>query len=85
MRRAVITGMGIVSPLGNDLQATLASLKSTTSGITYQPEYEEMGLRSHIAGSIDIDHRCLYRSKAKAIYGRRGRLFLHCNARGDQR
>ena len=55
MRRAVITGMGIVSPLGNDLQATLASLKSTTSGITYQPEYEEMGLRSHIAGSIDID------------------------------
>ena len=54
MRRAVITGMGIVSPLGNDL-ATLASLKSTTSGITHRPEYEEMGLRSHIAGSINID------------------------------
>ena len=42
MRRAVITGMGIVSPLGNDLQATLASLKSTTSGIA-RLEYEEMG------------------------------------------
>ena len=69
MRRAVITGMGIVSPLGNDLQATLASLKSTTSGITYQPEYEEMGLRSHIAGSIDIDQDAFIDRKLKRFMG----------------
>jgi len=69
MRRAVITGMGIVSPLGNDLQATLASLKSTASGITYQPEYEEMGLRSHIAGSIDIDQDAFIDRKLKRFMG----------------
>ncbi len=45
MRRVVITGFGIVSSLG-------ASLKSGQSGITYQPEYAAMGLRSHVAGSI---------------------------------
>ena len=56
-------------PLGNDLQATLASLKSTTSGITYQPEYEEMGLRSHIAGSIDIDQDAFIDRKLKRFMG----------------
>ncbi len=55
MNRAVITGMGVVSPLGNDLTQVLDSLKNTRSGIRYQESYEEMGLRSHIAGSIDID------------------------------
>ena len=69
MRRAVITGMGIVSPLGNDLQATLASLKSTTSGITYQPAYEEMGLRSLIAGSIKIDQDAFIDRKLKRFMG----------------
>lgn len=52
MRRVVITGMGIVSSLGNNKNEVLASLKSGTSGITYQPEYAERGLRSHVAGSI---------------------------------
>ena len=69
MRRAVITGMGIVSPLGNDLETTLASLKSTTSGITYRPEYEEMGLRSHIAGSINIDQDAFIDRKLKRFMG----------------
>ncbi len=55
MNRAVITGMGVVSPLGNDLIQVLDSLKNTRSGIRYQESYEEMGLRSRIAGSIDID------------------------------
>ena len=55
MNRAVITGMGVVSPLGNDLTQVLDSLKNTRSGIKYQESYEEMGLRSRIAGSIDID------------------------------
>ncbi|ADI29479.1 beta-ketoacyl-ACP synthase I [Methylotenera versatilis] len=52
MRRVVITGMGIVSSLGNNKTEVLESLKSGKSGITYQPEYAEMGLRSHVAGSI---------------------------------
>ena len=55
MRRAVITGLGLVSPLGNNAQETLNSLRETKSGIKYQEAYEEMGLRSLIAGSIDID------------------------------
>ena len=52
MRRVVITGFGIVSSLGNNKAEVLASLKAGKSGITYQPEYAEMGLRSHVAGSV---------------------------------
>ena len=52
MRRVVITGFGIVSSLGNNKSEVLASLKTGQSGITYQPEYAAMGLRSHVAGSI---------------------------------
>lgn len=52
MRRVVITGMGIVSSLGNNKEEVLASLKAGKSGISYQPEYAERGLRSHVAGSI---------------------------------
>ena len=57
MKRAVITGMGIVSPLGNNLSETLESLRETRSGIKFQEVYAEMGLRSQIAGSIDIDFK----------------------------
>ena len=52
MRRVVITGFGIVSSLGNNKAEVLASLKAGKSGITYQPEYAEKGLRSQVAGSI---------------------------------
>jgi 3-oxoacyl-[acyl-carrier-protein] synthase-1 len=52
MRRVVITGMGIVSSLGNNKAEVLDSLRHGRSGITYQPEYAERGLRSHVAGSI---------------------------------
>ena len=52
MRRVVITGMGIVSSLGNNKTEVLDSLRHGRSGITYQPEYAQMGLRSHVAGSI---------------------------------
>lgn len=55
MRRVVITGMGIVSPIGNSAQEVAASLKAGKSGITYQPEYAELGFRSQIAGVPDID------------------------------
>jgi 3-oxoacyl-[acyl-carrier-protein] synthase-1 len=52
MRRVVVTGFGIVSSLGNNKSEVLESLREGRSGITYQPEYAEMGLRSHVAGSI---------------------------------
>ena len=55
MKRAVITGMGLVSPLGNNLAETLNALKEMQSGIRLQEEYQERGLRSHVAGSIHID------------------------------
>ena len=69
MKRAVITGMGIVSPLGNSVPETLAALQATRSGIQYQPLYEEMGLRSHIAGSIEIDQEALIDRKLRRFMG----------------
>lgn len=55
MKRVVVTGMGIVSCLGNDKTAVLDALRAGRSGIKFQEAYKEMGLRSHVAGSIDIN------------------------------
>jgi len=55
MKRVVITGLGIVSCLGNDKEAVTESLRNGKSGIRFQEEYKKMGMRSHVAGSIDID------------------------------
>lgn len=55
MRRVVVTGLGIVSCLGNDKESVLTSLKEGRSGIRFQESYQDMGFRSQIAGSIDID------------------------------
>lgn len=52
MRRVVVTGLGIVSSLGNNKSEVLDSLREGRSGITYQPEYGERGLRSNVAGAI---------------------------------
>jgi 3-oxoacyl-[acyl-carrier-protein] synthase-1 len=55
MKRVVVTGLGIVSCLGNDQQAVLESLREGRSGISFNQEYQDMGFRSHIAGSPSID------------------------------
>jgi 3-oxoacyl-[acyl-carrier-protein] synthase-1 len=55
MRRVVITGMGIVSCLGNNKEEVLASLQAQKSGIQFVSDYKDQGLRSHIAGRPDID------------------------------
>lgn len=55
MRRVVITGMGIVSCLGNDLATVTAALKAGQSGIRFNEEYKERGLRSHVSGIPEID------------------------------
>ena len=57
MRRVVITGMGIVSPLGDTLEDVLSSLVEGRSGISYRPEYEEYNLRSRVGGFTRIDIR----------------------------
>ena len=55
MRRVVVTGIGIVSCLGNDRDTVLDSLREGRSGIKHNSSYEEIGMRSHISGSVDID------------------------------
>ena len=55
MRRVVVTGMGIVSCLGNSQSSVTESLREGRSGITFNETYREMGLRSQVSGSVDID------------------------------
>ncbi|KPX46246.1 3-oxoacyl- synthase I [Pseudomonas syringae pv. helianthi] len=55
MRRVVITGLGIVSCLGNDKETVTANLRANRPGIRFNPEYAEMGLRSQVSGSIDLN------------------------------
>jgi len=59
LRRVVITGLGIVSSLGNNQDEVKQSLHQGKSGITFQPEYAQHGLRSQIAGSININYEDL--------------------------
>ena len=71
MRRAVITGMGIVSCLGNNAGEVLTSLKEGRSGIRFNQSYVDFGMRSHISGSVQLDtteliDRKLYRFMGKA-------------------
>ncbi|MEJ6746506.1 MAG: beta-ketoacyl-ACP synthase I [Yoonia sp.] len=55
MRRVVITGLGIVSPIGNNADEVLTSLKAGKSGIEASPEMAEHGFRSQIAGTVKLD------------------------------
>ena len=55
MKRVVVTGMGIVSSLGNNIKEVLASLQALQSGIKFSPVYQEMGLRSLVEGTVNID------------------------------
>ena len=55
MKNVVVTGMGIISCIGSGLNEVLSSLKNGKSGIKPNPTYKEMGFRSHVSGSIDIN------------------------------
>ena len=55
MRRVVVTGLGIVSSIGNNKQEVIDSLRQGRSGITFCDTYAQMGFRSHVHGSINID------------------------------
>ena len=55
MRRAVITGLGIVSSIGNDKQEVTDSLRAGRSGITFSQQFADMGLRSQVWGDLKIE------------------------------
>lgn len=55
MKRAVITGTGIVSSIGNNQQEVLASLREGRSGITFSEEFKDSGMRSHVWGNVKLD------------------------------
>lgn len=69
MKRAVVTGMGIVSCLGNDTTAVATSLRQGRSGIRYRDAYAEMGLRSRIAGAVDLELEQHVERKARRFMG----------------
>jgi len=64
MKRAVITGLGIVTSIGNNQAEVLASLKAGRSGITFAQEFADLGLRSQVWGNIKLDPSELIDRKA---------------------
>lgn len=57
MKRVVVTGIGITSCIGLDTDTVTESLKLGRSGISFQQGYADLGFRSHVAGTIDIDFK----------------------------
>ena len=55
MRRVVVTGMGIVSSIGNNTQEVLASLREAKSGVVFADKYAELGFRCHVHGAPTLD------------------------------
>ena len=54
MKRVVVTGLGIVSPIGNNAAEVTQSLKDGRSGIEFVPQYKELGFRSQVAGTLKL-------------------------------
>lgn len=69
MRRVVVTGMGIVSSIGNNTQEVTASLREAKSGITAAETYREMGFRSQVEGSLKIDLDAAVDRRARRFMG----------------
>jgi 3-oxoacyl-[acyl-carrier-protein] synthase-1 len=55
MKRVVVTGMGIVSSIGNNTQEVLASLREAKSGIVRAEKYAELGFRCQVHGAPTLD------------------------------
>ena len=55
MKRVVVTGLGIVSPIGNNAAEVTQSLKDGKSGIEFVPQYKELGFRSQVAGTLKLN------------------------------
>ena len=69
MRRVVVTGLGVVSSIGNNKDEVVESLRHGRSGIVFVEEYRELGFRSHVHGSIDIDLNEAVDRKLKRFMG----------------
>lgn len=69
MRRVVVTGMGIVSCIGNNTQEVLSSLREGKSGITFAPEHAEHGFESQVYGKPNIDVTALVDRRAMRFHG----------------
>jgi 3-oxoacyl-[acyl-carrier-protein] synthase-1 len=69
MRRVVVTGMGVVSPIGNSTQEVVASLREAKSGITASPEHAEHGFKSRVQGKPVIDLDASIDRRAKRFMG----------------
>ncbi|MGD8577083.1 MAG: beta-ketoacyl synthase N-terminal-like domain-containing protein, partial [Thiohalophilus sp.] len=69
LRRVAITGIGIVSSIGNNRQEVIDSLREGRSGIRFNPEYAELGFRSQIDGPIDLNLDELIDRKLKRFMG----------------
>jgi 3-oxoacyl-[acyl-carrier-protein] synthase I len=69
MRRVAVTGMGIVSPIGNTTQEVVASLREAKSGITFAAKQQEMGFKSQVAGAPVIDLDAMIDRRAKRFMG----------------
>ncbi|MEW5684048.1 MAG: beta-ketoacyl-ACP synthase I [Pseudomonadota bacterium] len=76
MRRVVVTGMGIVSSIGNNTNEVLASLREAKSGISSAPEYAELGFRSQVQARPDIDWESMVDRRA-ARFLAQGTAFGH--------
>jgi 3-oxoacyl-[acyl-carrier-protein] synthase-1 len=69
MKRVVVTGLGIVSSIGNNQQEVTDSLKAGRSGIVFSETYKEMGLRSQVEGAIKIELDNLIDRKVRRFMG----------------
>jgi 3-oxoacyl-[acyl-carrier-protein] synthase-1 len=69
MRRVVVTGMGIICPIGNSLDEVTASLRDAKSGITASETYRQMGFRSQVEGSLKIDLDATVDRRARRFMG----------------
>lgn len=76
MRRVVVTGIGIVSSIGNNANEVLASLREAKSGISFSPEYAELGFRSQVHASPDLDWESMVDRRA-ARFLAQGTAFGH--------
>ncbi|WP_373741769.1 beta-ketoacyl-ACP synthase I [Neisseria sp.] len=69
MKRVVVTGIGIVSSLGNNAREVLESLKNLKSGISFEPTFQEKGMRSQVAGQIKLDPKEIIDRKIMRFMG----------------
>ena len=76
MRRVVVTGMGIVSSIGNNTNEVLASLREAKSGVSFAPEYAELGFRCQVHAAPSIDWEAMVDRRA-ARFLAQGTGFSH--------